>query len=122
MDTSLALTIIGSVLALVGILFNAFPKQVNQRIMGDLAEEAVNPSAALRTVLGGTAISTGFVAFYCRNLPAEQASTLLTALGIGMTIIMSTIILIKVRGFGDDIAIPPVVMFIILIAIAFYAS
>ena len=122
METSLALTIIGSVLTLVGVLFNAIPKVANQKIMGDLAEEAVNPAAALRSIIGGSAFTVGFTALYCRNLPAEQASTLLTTLGIGMIVIMSTIILTKFRGLADDFHIPTVVMFIILIAIAFYAS
>ena len=40
METSLALTIIGGVLTLVGIIFNAIPEIVNQKIMGDLGEEA----------------------------------------------------------------------------------
>ena len=122
METSLALTIIGTILPLVGIIFNAIPVLVNKQIMGDLAEEAINPAAALRTVLGGSAMAVGFIAVYCRGLPNEQASTLLTALGVGMIIIMSTIILIKPRGFSDEIPIPPVVMFIILTIIAFYAS
>ena len=122
MEASLALTIIGTVLILVGLIFNAIPVLVNKQIMGDLAEEAINPAAALRTVLGGTAIAVGLIALYCRGLPFEQASTLLIALGIGMIVIMSTIILIKPRGFADDIPIPPLVMFIILTNIAFYAS
>ena len=122
METSLALTIIGSVLTLVGVLFNAIPKVANQKLMGELAEETVNPAAALRSIIGGSAFTVGFTALYCRNLPAEQASTLLTALGIGMIVIMSTIILTKFRGFADDFPIPPVVMIIILISIAFYAS
>ncbi len=36
METSLALTIIGSVLILVGVIFNVIQKVVNQKIMGDL--------------------------------------------------------------------------------------
>ena len=122
MEASLALTIIGTVLILVGLIFNAIPVLVNKQIMGDLAEEAINPAAALRTVLGGSAMAVGFIAVYCRGLPNEQASILLTALGVGMIIIMSTIILIKPRGFSDEIPIPPVVMFIILTIIAFYSS
>ena len=122
MEASLALTIIGTVLILVGFIFNAIPVLVNKQIMGDLAEEAINPAAALRTVLGGSAMAVGFIAVYCCGLPNEQASILLTALGVGMIIIMSTIILIKPRGFSDEIPIPPVVMFIILTIIAFYSS
>ena len=122
MEASLALTIIGTILILVGFIFNAIPVLVNKQIMGDLAKEAINPAAALRTVLGGSAMAVGFIALYCRGLPNEQASILLTALGVGMIIIMSTIILIKPRGFSDEIPIPPVVMFIILTIIAFYSS
>ena len=122
METRLALTIIGSVLTLVGVLFNAIPEIVNQKVLGDLVEAAVNPTAALRTVIGGAALAFGFTALYCRKLPTKQASTLLTAMGTGMIVIMSTIILIKLRGFGEDIPIPPVIMFIILIVIAFYSS
>ena len=48
METSLVLTIIGSVLILVGVIFNAIPKVVNQKPMGDLSEGAVNPAAAFR--------------------------------------------------------------------------
>ncbi len=48
METSLVLTIIGSVLILVAVIFNAIPKVVNQKPMGDLAEGAVNPAAAFR--------------------------------------------------------------------------
>ena len=44
----------------------------------------MNPAAALRTVIGGSAIAFGFIALYCRDLPTEQASILLTAQGIGM--------------------------------------
>ena len=122
MEASLALTIIGTTLIIVGFIFNAIPVLVNKHIMGDLAEEAINPSAALRTVFGGSAMAVGFIALYCRGVPNEQASTLLTGLGVGMIIIMSTIILIKPRGFADEILIPPVVMFIILTIIAFYSS
>ena len=122
METRLALTIIGSVLTLVGVLFNAIPEIVNQKVLGDLVEAAVNPAAALRTVIGGAALAFGFTALYYRNLPTKQASALLTAMGTGMIVIMSTIILIKLRGFGEVIPMPTVIMFIILIFIAFYSS
>ena len=36
METNLALTIIGSILILVGIIFNDVPKLVNEKIMGQL--------------------------------------------------------------------------------------
>ena len=48
METSLALTIICSELILVGVILNIIPKVVNQKTMGELAEERVNPEAASR--------------------------------------------------------------------------
>ena len=76
METSLALTIIGSVLILVGVIFNVIPKVVNQKTMGDLAEEAVNPAAALRTVIGGSELSPldllhSIAVIYPPNRPAS---------------------------------------------------
>ena len=50
MEASLALTIIGTTLIIVGFIFNAIPVLVNKQIMGELAKEAINPAAALRTV------------------------------------------------------------------------
>ena len=55
METNLALTIIGSVLILVGIIFNAVPKLVNEKIMGQLRKEVVGIFALFRVVLGGLA-------------------------------------------------------------------
>ncbi len=40
MVTTFALTIIGCVLILFGIIFNLIQKQINQKLMGDLTEEA----------------------------------------------------------------------------------
>ena len=45
MVTTVALTIIGCVLTLVGIKFNLIPKQINQKLMGDLSEEASQVAA-----------------------------------------------------------------------------
>ena len=53
MNTSLALTIIGSVMGLFGIVFNINPIAVNKVIMGNLGEEAVNPAAALQPFIAG---------------------------------------------------------------------
>ena len=122
METSLALTIIGIVLILVGIIFNAIPKIVNQKIMGGLAPEAENPAAALRVAIGGISIAVGIIALYCKDFPVDQASALLVAMGTGFIVIMAVIISMKLRGFSDEVAVPPLVMFIILTIIAFYAS
>lgn len=122
MDTSLAFTIIGVALTIVGALFFFFPVAVNEKVMDPLSESAVRPAAALRSVLGGSAIWSGVMALLCRTFPPEQASQLLTAYGIGMSIILASIAGIKIRNFVDEIPYPPMVLFVVLIAVAFYAA
>ena len=120
MDTNLALTIIGIVLMLVGVIFNVIPKQVNKKINPDIPAEAENIAATFRVIIGGIAIALGFIVFYCRNLPIQEAMTLLYGLGIGFIVIALGIISVKPRGFDKQIAFPPVIMFFILSVLAFY--
>ena len=122
MDTSLAFTIIGVALTTVGVLFFLFPVAINEKVMDPLSESAVRPAAALRSVLGGSAIWSGVMALLCRTFPPEQASQLLTAYGIGMSIILASIAGIKIRNFVDEIPYPPMVLFVVLIVVAFYAA
>ena len=67
MDTTVAFTIIGCVLGFVGIIFNIFPKQINQKLMGDLSEEASQVSAGFRIIMGGLGITLAIVALSSRN-------------------------------------------------------
>ena len=83
MDTNMALTIIGVVLMLVGVIFNVIPKQVNKKINPDIPAEAENIAATFRVIIGGIAFALGYITFYCRNSPMTQAMTLLFALGVG---------------------------------------
>jgi len=122
METSLAFTIIGIALSIVGVLFFLFPAAVNEKVMDPLSESAVRPAAALRSVLGTSAIWTGLVALLCRSFPQDQASALLTAFGIGMSLMLVSIIGIKVRKFQDEVPYPPIILFVVLTAIAFYAA
>ena len=122
METNLALTIIGTVLILVGIIFNAVPKLVNEKIMGQLPKEAVEISALFRIVLGGLAIAIGTIALYCRYLPAEYAGHLLFSMGSGFVVVIITIVSGKLRGFDDEIPIPPIILFTLLTILAYYSS
>ena len=122
METNLALTIIGYVLILVGIIFNAVPKLVNEKIMGQLPKEAVGISALFRVVLGGFAIAIGTIALYCRHLPAEHAGHLLFSMGSGFVVVILTIVSGKLRGFDDEIPIPPIILFTLLTILASSSS
>jgi len=122
MESSLALTIIGSTMGLVGMIFIFIPKLVNNKIMGQIPVEAVDISALFRIILGGSATAIGFIAIYCRNIPSLYANDLLFSLGVGFIVINSQIISAKFRGFGKELPIPPIVLFFILATIAFISS
>ena len=121
MDTTVAFTIIGCVLGFVGIIFNIFPKQINQKLMGDLSEEASKVSAGFRIILGGVGITLAIVALSSRNFSPVEAKSLLYALGTGFVVIFIIFTTIKLRGFGV-FPLPPAIMFLILAAIAFYSG
>ena len=121
MDTTVAFTIIGCVLGFVGIIFNIFPKQINQKLMGDLSEEASQVSAGFRIILGGVGITLAIVALSSRNFSPAEAKSLLYALGTGFVVIVTIFATVKLRGFGV-FPLPPAIMFLILSAIAFYTG
>ena len=121
MDTTVAFTIIGCVLGFVGIMFNVFPKQINQKLMGDLSEEASQVSAGFRIILGGVGITLAIVALSSRNFSPAEAKSLLYALGTGFVVIVTIFATIKLRGYGV-FPLPPAIMFLILAAIAFYTG
>ena len=121
MDTTVAFTIIGCVLGFVGIMFNIFPKQINQKLMGDLTEEASQVSAGFRIILGGVGITLAIVALSSRNFSPVEAKSLLYELGTGFVVIVTIFATIKLRGFGV-FPLPPAIMFLILAAIAFYSG
>ena len=121
MGSAVAFTIIGCALGFVGIMFNIFPKQINQKLMGDLSEEASQVSAGFRIILGGIGITLAIVALSSRNFPPVEAQSLLYALGSGFCVIVAIFATVKLRGFGV-FPLPPAIMFLILAAIAFYTA
>ena len=122
MDTTLALTIIGIVLSIIGIVFIAIPKVVNEKTMSDLPKEAVDISALFRAANGGLGLALGMVAIYCRGLPPEYARTVLLSLGTGFILVNLALLSGKIRGFCDDLPIPPMVIFGVLTIIAYYTA
>ena len=122
MDTNLALTIIGIVLAIIGVIFISIPKIVNEKTMKDLPEEAVSISALFRAANGGLGLALGMVAIYCRYLPGEYANTVLLSLGTGFLIVNLALVSGKMRGFGNELPIPPMIIFTILTIMAYYTA
>ena len=122
MDTNLALTIIGSVMTVIGVVFIAIPKVVNEKTMNDLPSEAVNISALFRAANGGLGLALGMVAIYARNLPTEYAETILLSLGTGFILVNMALLSGKIRGFGDELPVPPMVIFLVLTILAYYTA
>ena len=122
MDTNLALTIIGSVMTVIGVVFIAIPKVVNEKTMNDLPSEAVNISALFRAANGGLGLALGMVAIYARNLPKEYAETVLLSLGTGFILVNMALLSGKIRGFGDELPVPPMAIFLVLTILAYYTA
>ena len=122
METSLAFTIIAVALTLLGLFQFIAPKTFNENAMGELHEEAVNPAAAIRSALGGMVLTVALIAFMSRNLEPAAASVVLCAIGIGLVTTICFVVLNKVRGFSDEVPIPPMVLLGVLSIIAFVAA
>ena len=132
MEESLALLIVGGVLSFMGIVMNAIPVKFDDDILGTLGaldgdatekERTLrNFIAQLRIVIGGLALTFGFIAIYNRDLATADAENLLISMGVGFVLTMGIIISGIYRGFVDKLIVPPMVIFTVLSAICFYAG
>jgi quercetin dioxygenase-like cupin family protein/uncharacterized MnhB-related membrane protein len=119
METSLAFTIIACALTLLGLFKFIAPKKFNENAMGELHQEAINPAAAIRAALGGVVLTVALIAFMSRDLAQTEANTILCAIGTGLVTTICFVLLNKVRGFSDEIPVPPMILLGVLSIIAF---
>ena len=132
MEESLALLIVGGVLSFMGIVMNVIPVKFDDDILGTLGaldsdatekEKTLrNFIAQLRIVIGGLALTFGFIAIYNRDLATADAENLLISMGVGFVLTMGIIVSGIYRGFVDRLIIPPMVIFTVLSVICFYAG
>ena len=132
MEESLALLVVGGVLSFMGVVMNAIPVKFDDDILGTLGaldsdatekEKTLrNFIAQLRIVIGGLALTFGFIAIYNRDLATADAENLLISMGVGFVLTMGIIISGIYRGFVDRLIVPPLVIFTVLSAICFYAG
>ena len=132
MEESLALLIVGGVLSFMGIVMNAIPVKFDDDILGTLGaldgdatekERTLrNFIAQLRIVIGGLALTFGFIAINNRDLATADAENLLISMGVGFVLTMGIIVSGIYRGFVDKLIVPPMVIFTVLSAICFYAG
>ena len=132
MEESLALLIVGGVLSFMGVVMNVIPVKFDDDILGTLGaldsdatekEKTLrNFIAQLRIVIGGLALTFGFIAIYNRDLATADAENLLISMGVGFVLTMGIIVSGIYRGFVDRLIVPPMVIFTVLSAICFYAG
>ena len=132
MEESLALLIVGGVLSFMGVVMNAIPVKFDDDILGTLGaldSDATEKEktlrsfiAQLRIVIGGLALTLGFIAIYNRDLATADAENLLISLGMGFVLTMGIIVSGIFRGFVNKLIVPPMVIFTVLSAICFYAG
>ena len=124
MEESLALLIVGGVLSFMGVVMNAIPVKFDDDILGTLGaldsdatekEKTLrNFIAQLRIVIGGLALTFGFIAIYNRDLATADAENLLISMGVGFVLTMGIIVSGIYRGFVDRLIVPPLVIFTVL--------
>ena len=132
MEESLALLIVGGVLSFMGIVMNAIPVKFDDDMLGTLGaldsdatekEKTLrNFIGQLRIVIGGLALTFGFIAIYNRDLATADAENLLISMGVGFVLTMGIIVSGIYRGFVDRLIVPPLVIFTVLSAICFYSG
>ena len=132
MEESLALLIVGGVLSFMGVMMHAIPVKFDDDILGTLGALGNEASekektlrnfvAQLRIVIGGLALTLGFIAIYNRDLATADAESLLVSMGVGFVLTMGLIVSGLFRGFVDRLIVPPMVIFSVLSAICFYAG
>ena len=116
----------------MGVMMNSIPVKFDEDVLGALGALESDASekektlrnfiAQLRIVIGGLALTLGFIAIYNRDLPTADAENLLISMGAGFVLTMGIIVSGLFRGFVDKLVIPPIVIFTVLSAICFYAG
>ena len=124
MEHTLAMQITGAVLGLVAIMKNKDPIAMNKSIFGDVEGVEGGPAASMRMLIGGAFAGIGTINLYCSFNVEDAAATEAIVMGtaIGLAIVFGTIVWAKVRGFLEEIPMPPMIIFPSLIAICLYSA
>ena len=84
--------------------------------------DAVNISALFRAANGGLGLALGMVAIYSIQNYQAVLTTVLLSLGTGFILVNAALLSGKLRGFSDELPLPPMVIFLILTLIAYYSA
>ena len=124
LEHTLAMQIVGVVLILIGIMKNKDPIGLNKSIFGDVEGMDGGPAASMRMLIGGAFAGIGAMNLYLSMNVDDSTATEAILMGnvIALALIFVTIVAAKIRGFMEEIPMPPMVIFPGLILICLYSA
>ena len=124
MEHTQAMQIVGAVLVLVGGMKNWDPIGLNKSIFGDVEGIEGGPAASMRMLIGGAFAGIGAMNLYLSMNVDDSTATEAILMGnvIALALIFVTIVAAKIRGFMEEIPMPPMVIFPGLILICLYSA
>jgi len=124
MEHTQAMQIVGAVLVLVGGMKNWDPIGLNKSIFGDVEGIEGGPAASMRMLIGGAFAGIGAMNLYLSMIVDDSTATEAILMGnvIALALIFVTIVAAKIRGFMEEIPMPPMVIFPGLILICLYSA
>ncbi|MED5230912.1 MAG: hypothetical protein VYB30_00885 [Candidatus Thermoplasmatota archaeon] len=124
MEHTQAMQIVGAVLVLVGGMKNWDPIGLNKSIFGDVEGIEGGPAASMRMLIGGAFAGIGAMNLYLSMTVDDSTATEAILMGnvIALALIFVTIVAAKIRGFMEEIPMPPMVIFPGLILICLYSA
>jgi len=123
MEYTLAMQIVGAIMILIGIMKNKDPVEFNKGIFGDAEGADGGPAASMRMLIGGAFAAIGSMNLYCSFNVDDAAAGEAILMGnvIGLAVILATLIGAKLRGFLEEIPVPPLVIFPVLMVVCLYS-
>ena len=111
-------------MVLVGGMKNWDPIGLNKSIFGDVEGIEGGPAASMRMLIGGAFAGIGAMNLYLSMNVDDSTATEAILMGnvIALALIFVTIVAAKIRGFMEEIPMPPMVIFPGLILICLYSA
>ena len=124
MEHTLAMQIVGGFLLILGLMKNKDPIKFNKGIFGDAEGADAGPAASMRMLIGGAFAGIGAMNLYLSMNVDDAAATEAVLMGnaIAFALIFASLVGAKLRGFLEEIPMPPMVIFPALIVICLYSA
>ena len=122
MEHTLAMQIVGGFLLIIGLMKNKDPIKFNKGIFGDAEGADAGPAASMRMLIGGAFAGIGAMKLSMNVDDAAATDAVLMGNAIAFALILVSLVGAKLRGFLEEIPMPPMVIFPALIVICLYSA